>query len=83
MMKVQKRKVEVTPAVGDSVFMGFVSNGEGRILPKQALNPFDKVQAIYEGTSKTKLGDTIYSVRLASGDAVSVVKYKNMWKAVR
>lgn len=82
-MTKQSEVSNVAPQAGDSVFIGFVSNGEGRVLPKQAVNPFDKVQAIYEGTTKTKLGQIVHSVRLTSGDAVGVVRYKNLWKAVR
>jgi len=78
-----KVTVKATPKFGDSVFMGFVTNGEGKVLPKQAMNPFDKVQAIYEGSRYLKSGQPVFSVRLASGDAVDIVSYKNAWKAVR
>lgn len=82
-MTKQRTFSTVAPKAGDSVFMGFVTNGEGRILAKQAVNPFDKVQAIYEGSRKLKSGQPVYSVRLTSGDLVDVVHDRNKWKVIR
>lgn len=71
------------PVLGDSVFVGFVTNGEGRMLTKQAASPFDKVSAVYSHTRKLKDGSAVHSVKLTSGDSVDVLPYKNYWKAIR
>lgn len=71
------------PVIGDSVFVGFVTNGDGKMIKGGALHPFDKVDAVYSDTSKDKRGNTLHTVRLASGDMVSVTGTgKNYWQAV-
>lgn len=73
-----------TPRIGDSVFIGFATNGDGKMVKGGAEIPFDKVAAIYAETSTTKDGKTMHHVRTASGDAVAVIGCsKNYWHAVK
>lgn len=77
-----KKTVGETPVVGDSVFIGFVTL-EGQRQKGSAMYPFDAVEAVYSETSKNKKGETVFNVRVKSGDVLAVVKSsKNYWQAI-
>lgn len=78
-----KTNTAKSPALNDSVFVGFISNGDGKVIKGGALEPFDHVQAVYSETTKNKRGQTVHQVRLWSGDFVNVIATdKNYWQAV-
>lgn len=72
----------VLPKVGDSVFIPFVTNGDGERLSGCSLQPFDKIDAVYAETDYNRLGQPIYSVRVKSGDALRIIRNAEKWKAV-
>lgn len=76
-----------TPLIGQSVFIPFVTTtdietGKTMKLKGAALIPFDTIEAIYAGTSKTQTGKNIYSVRVKSGDVVDIVDKDDKWQAI-
>jgi len=70
------------PKIGHSVFVPFVTDGDGNRVKGGAVEPFDKVQAVYGETERSQSGDTVYSVRLESGDAVKIIKRDRYWQSV-
>jgi hypothetical protein len=61
-----------TPKLGHSVFIPFVTDGEGTKVKGAALIPFDKIVAVYDSREQIN-GKTAYSVQVSSGDVVTVV----------
>lgn len=75
------------PKIGQSVFVPFVTatneeTGQVEYLKGSSLVPFDKIEAVYSETEKSKSGKPVYSVRLKSGDAVRIMEKDEKWQAV-
>lgn len=76
-----------TPKIGQSVFIPFVTafNEATNKLEKlqgAALLPFDKIDAVYSETERSKSGKPVYSVRVKSGDVVKIIDKADKWEAV-
>lgn len=75
-----------TPKIGQSVFIPFITatdeNGKCGYLKGAALSPFDKIQAVYAETERSKSGKPIYNVRVESGDSVKIIQKNDKWEAV-
>ncbi len=71
-----------TPALGQSVFIPFVTDGEGIKVKGAALVPFDRIVAVYSDTELSQHGKKIFSVQVASGDAVKIIDKDDKWQAV-
>ena len=75
-------KSNVTPKVGDSVYIGFITEN-GVFQKGKAMFTFDKIAAVYSETSNNKKGDLLYHVRVKSGDFLKVLMTsKGHWQAV-
>lgn len=70
------------PVIGQSVFVPFVTDGEGVKVKGAALVPFDKIDAVYSDVEYSSSGKRVYSVRLKSGDAVKIMQKDDKWCAV-
>lgn len=71
------------PKVGDSVHIGFITDGNGKRIKKGALTPFDKIVAVYSDKETGKDGNPLYNVQVSSGDLVKVANTgKSAWEAV-
>lgn len=75
------------PQVGQSVFVPFVTKtneetGKVERLDGCSVIPFDKIDAVYSDTDRTKTGKPVFSVRLKSGDAVRIIDKDDKWQAV-
>lgn len=70
------------PVIGQSVFVPFVTDGEGQKVKGAALVPFDKIDAVYSDVEYSTSGKRVFSVRLASGDAVKIMQKDEKWQAV-
>lgn len=75
------------PKIGQSVFVPFVTatneeTAQVEYLKGASLVPFDKIDAVYSETEKSKSGKPVYSVRLKSGDAVRIMEKDEKWQAV-
>lgn len=71
-----------TPKIGHSVFIGFVTDGEGQKVKGASLIPCDKVTQVYDHRETGNNGEPVYQVQVASGDVVLVVDKDNVWHAV-
>lgn len=70
------------PVVGQSVFIPFVTNGEGQRIKGASLQPFDVIDAVYSGREVGANGKPVYQVRVKSGDVVSVIDKDDKWNAI-
>lgn len=89
MKNTQNTTVKTAPVVrepvkGQSVFISFNSDGNGKVDRRGALDNFDKIDAVYQGKEKTKSGKFLHRVRLTSGDSVLIEPGSKsaMWQAV-
>lgn len=78
----------VSPKIGQSVFVPFITatdekTGKAEYLKGAALSPFDTIEAVYSETERSKSGKPVYSVRLKSGDVVSIMQKDDKWQAVK
>lgn len=70
------------PRIGNSVFVGFVTDGEGQRVKGASLMPWDKIEALYDHREASTNGKPVYQVRLNSGDVVKVIDKDDVWHAV-
>lgn len=71
------------PKLGESVFIGFTTDGNGKRTKGAAEYPFDKVVAIYAERESSKDNKPVYNVQVASGDVVKIMNTgKSAWQAV-
>lgn len=71
------------PKLGESVFIGFTTDGNGKRTKGAALYPFDKVVAIYAERESNKDNKPVYNVQVASGDVLKIMNTgKSAWQAV-
>jgi len=71
------------PKIGDSVHFGFVTDGNGKRIKGGSEIPFDKISALYSEKGTGNNGNPVYTVRVASGDAVKITSVgKSAWEAV-
>lgn len=71
------------PKKGESAFIGFTTNGDGKRTKGGAEYPFDKITAIYAERETSRDGKPIFNVQVSSGDVVKVMNTgKSAWQAV-
>lgn len=81
---------EKTPMIGQSVFIPFITGdvskpGESEkigYIKGASLAPFDVIEAVYAEKKYSQHNKPIYSVRVKSGDAVSVMLKDDKWVAI-
>lgn len=81
------QNVNTAPKVGQSVFIPFVTKldeltGKAEYIKGAALVPFDKIDAVYAETERSKSGKPVYTVRVNSGDVVRIIQRNEKWEAV-
>lgn len=82
------QNVQTSPVVGQSVFVPFRTgevdeSGKIGYIKGGALQPFDKIDAVYSDTEYSRDGKKkVFSVRLKSGDQVKIIAKDDKWQAV-
>ncbi|QAX92094.1 hypothetical protein HOV06_gp004 [Salmonella phage 1-23] len=81
------QNVITAPVIGQSVFIPFVTKtdeltGKTERIKGAALDPFDKIDAVYAETERSNNGKPIYNVRVKSGDVVKVIQKDDKWQAI-
>ena len=81
------QNVITAPKVGQSVFIPFATKtdeltGKAERIKGAALDPFDKIEAVYAETERSNHGKPIYNVRVKSGYVVKVVQRNEKWEAI-
>lgn len=81
--KAQAELAKREPKLGESVFIGFKTDGNGKRTKGAAEIPFDKVVAIYAERESNKDNKPVYNVQVSSGDVVKIMNSgKSAWQAV-
>lgn len=83
-MSNQPKEIEAVkmPFIGESVYIPFVTDGEGNRVKSAALVPFDTVDAVYSEVEQSQHGKRVYGVRVKSGDSVKVIRKDKYLQAV-